>query len=446
MPKPEEMIRRLEEKFTIEDYFSLYYPMKEKLCINSLLAGLQDSSVYVNRGVLDFLINHAPIKGSMNTDLENVKLVEGALTTLLRKDFAFIKKFFTWVLGHLEDDEESVPSDDPAIKTLIPALKSMFRKYLDKNEIQKLISKEKASQYQAPHNNPILAIQQLFNGNPMITEPILLHISVDFIKYIKHYFYDSKDAKALGRFKENCKNLFDMFVSKLQSVWTALGELLSLEINENKVENTYQVQAIELIDFCLRELHEFFDRKNETNLSEQLRPILSSLLSGVNKLSNNMKNLENVLPALDLIGNIIYILERKQQSNDFNEDDMIVDLQNSVQNFNAFYVELCHLMMEEDDLQVSITMLLERDGQPQSSELLKLKLDTFKRASQILNKIQQYSNIYQLNQMPEWLTTVIECSKKAIAKLAIVSTETFLYILDTSDGRERESTVVGKRA
>ncbi len=47
-----------------------------------MLAGLADSSVYVNRGVIDFLINHAPITGRVNTDLENVKLVEGALQTL----------------------------------------------------------------------------------------------------------------------------------------------------------------------------------------------------------------------------------------------------------------------------------------------------------------------------------------------------------------------------
>lgn len=178
----------------------------------------------------------------------------------------------------------------------------------------------------------------------MIAEPILLHISVDFIKYIKFYFYDKNDTKA--RFYDNCKNLFDMIPNQLRSVWTALGELLSREINENKVENTYQVQAIELIDFCLRELREFFDRKNESDLSEYLRPILSSLLSGVTKLSNNMKNLENVLPALDLIGNLIYILNIKQQKNGFGEDEMIVDLQNSVQNFNSFYVELCTLMTE----------------------------------------------------------------------------------------------------
>jgi hypothetical protein len=112
--------------------------MKEKLCINSLLAGLADQSNYVTRGVMDFLISHIPITGKINNELENVKLLEGALNTLFRRDYAFLKKFFTWVLGHLEDDDDYRPKEsDPAIKTLVPALKCLYKRFIDKNELQK---------------------------------------------------------------------------------------------------------------------------------------------------------------------------------------------------------------------------------------------------------------------------------------------------------------------
>jgi hypothetical protein len=142
----EEEERKHLQLTSLEDYFYFYYPMKEKLCINSLLAGFADSNVYVNRSVLDFLINHTPITGRVNKDLENVKLIEGALITLQRKDFAFIKKFFTWSLGHLDEDEDSKPKEsDPAIKTLVPALKCLFKKFLDKQEIAKHTNKEKGS-------------------------------------------------------------------------------------------------------------------------------------------------------------------------------------------------------------------------------------------------------------------------------------------------------------
>ena len=49
-------------------------------------------------------------------------------------------------------------------------------------------------------------------------------------------------------------------------------------------------------------------------MSDYLRPILSALLSGVSKLSNSMRNLENAIPALELIENIIRVLEVRQVS------------------------------------------------------------------------------------------------------------------------------------
>jgi hypothetical protein len=103
------------------------------------------------------LISHASITGNVNKDLENVKLVEGALNTLYRKDFAFLKKFFNWLFGHLDEDEDKrLDFSDPAIKTLVPALQCLYKKFLDKNEIMRITSKEKANQYQAPQNIPIL--------------------------------------------------------------------------------------------------------------------------------------------------------------------------------------------------------------------------------------------------------------------------------------------------
>jgi hypothetical protein len=94
----------------------------------------------------------------------------------------------------------------------------------------------------------------------MIIEPILLHFSVDLIKYIKHYFHDKPDQ--LKRFQGNVKNLFDMVPNELKSMWDSLGKLLSDEINRNEVENSYKVEAIELIDFCLRDLKYCFKREH----------------------------------------------------------------------------------------------------------------------------------------------------------------------------------------
>ena len=61
-----EELKRIEQ-MSLDDYFYFYYPIKEKLAVNSLLAGLADPSVYVNRAVTDFFITHMPITGNVNS-------------------------------------------------------------------------------------------------------------------------------------------------------------------------------------------------------------------------------------------------------------------------------------------------------------------------------------------------------------------------------------------
>ena len=51
-----------------------------------------------------------------------------------------MKKFVTWVFNHIEDDDDTIiEPDDPVIRILVPAIKCLFKKFLDKNEIAKLV-------------------------------------------------------------------------------------------------------------------------------------------------------------------------------------------------------------------------------------------------------------------------------------------------------------------
>ena len=72
------------------------------------------------------------ITGNLNTIVENVRLVDGALMTLSKKDFAFLKKFLTWFLSHLDDEDIAIIRNDPAIKTLVPAIQCMLSKFSEK--------------------------------------------------------------------------------------------------------------------------------------------------------------------------------------------------------------------------------------------------------------------------------------------------------------------------
>lgn len=99
--------------------------------------------VYVNRAVFDFLLSHMPITGSLNNDQESINIVEGALMTLVKKDFASLKKFFTWFQGHFDEDvDQETIKDDPAIKFVVPALKRIFAKFQKVQTDQKVIINE----------------------------------------------------------------------------------------------------------------------------------------------------------------------------------------------------------------------------------------------------------------------------------------------------------------
>lgn len=102
--------------------------------INAIVKGLSiqdnmDNPVYINRATFDFLISHVPMSTELLSDEEKIRLLESALLNLKLRDFASHKKFFTWFMGHLDDEEVEPPDDDPAIKAIVPALKRIFLRF-----------------------------------------------------------------------------------------------------------------------------------------------------------------------------------------------------------------------------------------------------------------------------------------------------------------------------
>ena len=70
-------------------YCYFYYPNKSHLVNNALLSGLSSDQIsvetgkHVNRATLDFLISHMPVTSTVNSLEEKIRLVEGALMTLV---------------------------------------------------------------------------------------------------------------------------------------------------------------------------------------------------------------------------------------------------------------------------------------------------------------------------------------------------------------------------
>ena len=112
----------------------------------------------------------------------------------------------------------------------------------------------------------------------------------------------------------------------------------------------FKIESIGLITFCLRDLHQSYGAEGNTNdptersvtkedntqnmfveqFSAFIIPIVSGLLSSVEKLSNSMQNLEYALPALELIQEILSRLKESPSNDRENKES----LPQSVENFN----------------------------------------------------------------------------------------------------------------
>jgi len=134
----------------------------------------------------------------------------------------------------------------------------------------------------------------------------------------------------------------------------------------------------------------------------------------VEQISNSLQNLENILPALTLIQEILkklheLCLKMKCDVQTVEEDQ----LKKAVENFNQFYINMCHMLLntQEDYLDV-----------------FKLRYDTFNIASSILIEIQRFADPF-ITRMPQWLTKIIECSNMRRTKIVLVTIKTFFIIV-----------------
>lgn len=152
-----------------------------------------------------------------------------------------------------------------------------------------------------------------------------------------------------------------------------------------------------------------------------IKPIFSNLLSGVEKISNQMQNLEQALPALDLIAHILEIMSLYVP---FTQQKLTGNLQQAVDSFNKFYINMVDF--NDKDLPKEQQMIYAKKNQLYA---------TLKKSSNILFEVQRYADPNSLNQIPKWLEKVIECSctKSRGTNILLISIGVFLRIIETNE-------------
>ncbi|KYN13865.1 Protein dopey-1 like protein [Trachymyrmex cornetzi] len=160
-----------------------------KIMISALCAGVQDTSVLVQRSALDFLLIGFPMHNSQLTHPDMILLIKAALVTILRRDMSLNRRLFAWLLGTevstsilkkknhaIADTKESVTYFDMYSKEmLVEAIKYLLKEVCEEN-----------SQDLKPYRILVSLLDKVDIG-PIILDDILFEVFRTFYNACKQF-------------------------------------------------------------------------------------------------------------------------------------------------------------------------------------------------------------------------------------------------------------------
>lgn len=205
----------------------------------------------------------------------------------------------------------------------------------------------------------------------------------------------NRNADQKSKFNANLRNLLEQIAPYFKAVLESLATKLQQEIegldynNANQSADNLHLESIDLISFAIFDLPNLYKRLLVSGGSElYLTQILSNLLKGMNKISNNHQNLELILPSLHVIDQILGVLKKFEGdsgkgTNSIQKRLYQTNFTESIESFNTLYVMMSHKLIED-----SKTFEIQEDKQHYKQEL-----DTFKKYNNIMLQIMQYQNM-----------------------------------------------------
>ena len=201
---------------------------------------------------------------------------------------------------------------------------------------------------------------------------------------------------------------------QLSSVLKALGRDLSDKMDSKVISD--QLLSLQRIGFAL----DYLPISRVQNIGELLKPMLSRILAGIQKLSKNMTEPKNTTLALKLCTNILNLL--KDELSELKDEEEDINLAEQIENFNMFFSDLCSsIIFDFEDSALDQKDELNQKPMNPSSSILQ----TLKEACNILFLVQKYADPDRMEPYPKWLSKLLKCCKSGYPSVAIISTETF---------------------
>ncbi|XP_018302265.1 LOW QUALITY PROTEIN: protein dopey-1 homolog [Mycetomoellerius zeteki] len=246
-----------------------------KIMISALCAGVQDTSVLVQRSALDFLLIGFPMHNSQLTHPDMILLIKAALVTILRRDMSLNRRLFAWLLGTevstsilkkknhaIADTKESVTYFDMYSKEmLVEAIKYLLKEVCEEN-----------SQDLKPYRILVSLLDKVDIG-PIILDDILFEVFRTFYNACRQFM--PSHAPKSNEVVKSANLLFSTLEPSY--IWIHCGHLF---------EKACNTRAKVLTEFLLEtvSLDAFIDTPSE-HLPGLFYEIISKLLHHSNILS-----------------------------------------------------------------------------------------------------------------------------------------------------------------
>lgn len=187
---------------------------------------------------------------------------------------------------------------------------------------------------------------RVINDEENIVEPVLQSLAIDLIKYIRFHL-KSKNSK----FEGNVINLLDQIQTYYRSVLDSLAQKLQEEIaglDHEKIQTEQlHLESIELIQFAVFDLQTLWPKLlDNQNSMRKTTEILSNMLRGMNKISNDNQNLELIIPSLELVDKILNILEYIDSGMILNKEKQKPEFKQAIESFNLLYVKMSNGLID----------------------------------------------------------------------------------------------------
>ena len=406
-----------------KEYIQKYYPMMDTMVINTLCAVIEDTEVQVQRSGMDFLIKSLPVNAdeSLLSNENKIVLLMSALNLLVKNEYSTTRRLSQWILGTTTIDDE-IDLENKDTKDMIALLIAAFKRIFNVEDT----SKDKLKSH-------LKVIEQLLSQQVSLADAILENISYDIIMCIVNYWdvvLNENESAGSDEVIQKTKFFFNKDSSFIEWLWIGLAKNLA-EFNAKAGTSSFNVialieKAIKPLKFCLLYI-------NITSNENKVRfyiPIISNLLKIM--MSFNISSRDSLKDIRHIIFIALVFTKSLQETTivanprtsvfvtvatsiEQNLGDKIQDIaelikskfnispESSLVNIlqNPQYKEILAQFTENVlSFQKEYIQIVEQLLQVQSENLSRTEMRTFKQATELIIRTQEYA---QQEEVPQWL-------------------------------------------